>query len=78
MDEKPDLVKIPEAAHILGFKQRKKIDNLIEMGHLNTYSKKNSKLIWLSKKEVYNLPEPLPVPPSPDMVNKLVRKSPVK
>ena len=70
-----DLIKITEAAHILGFKQRKKIDNLIEMKHLTTYSKKNSKLIWLSRNEVYNLPKPLPIPPSPELLNNISTKS---
>ena len=29
-DQEPDLIKVTEAAHILGFKQRKKVDGLIE------------------------------------------------
>ena len=70
-DKEAELVKIPEAAHILGFKQRKKIDDLIEQGHLTPHSKKNSKLIWLSRIEVYDLPKPLPVPPSPDLLNQV-------
>ena len=70
-DKEAELIKIPEAAHILGFKQRKKIDDLIEQGHLTPHSKKNSKLIWLSRKEVYDLPKPLPVPPSPDLLNQI-------
>ena len=63
-----DLIKVAEAAHILGFKQRKKVDSLIEKGHLKTHCKKNSKLIWLSRTEVFNLPEPLPVPPTPELM----------
>jgi hypothetical protein len=70
-----DLIKVAEAAHILGFKQRKKVDSLIEKGHLKTHCKKNSKLIWLSRTEVFNLPEPLPVPPSPDLLNQINEKS---
>ena len=77
-DQETDLIKVTEAAHILGFKQRKKIDNLIEQGHLIPHSKKNSKLIWLSRKEVYDLPKPLPVPPSPDLLNNISRKFPDK
>jgi hypothetical protein len=63
-----DFIKVAEAAHILGFKQRKKVDNLIEKGHLKTHCKKNSKQIWLSRTEVFNLPEPLPVPPTPELM----------
>ena len=63
-----DLIKVPEASHILGFKQRKKVDDLIDKGHLKTQSKKNSKQIWLSRNEVFNLPEPLPVPPTPELL----------
>ena len=75
-DKEAELIKIPEAAHILGFKQRKKIDDLIEQGHLTPHSKKNSKLIWLSRKEVYNRPKPLPVPPSPDLLNQIKSNQP--
>jgi len=67
-DQEADLIKVPEAAHILGFKQRKKVDSLIEKGHLKTHCKKNSKQIWLSRTEVFNLPEPLPVPPTPELL----------
>ena len=63
-----DLIKVAEAAHILGFKQRKKVDNLIEKGYLKTQCKKNSKQIWLSRTEVFNLPQPLPVPPTPELM----------
>ena len=65
-----DLIAIAEAAHILGFKQRKKIDKLIANKFLRTFSKKDSKLIWLSKKEVYELPVALPVPPTKDMLDR--------
>lgn len=63
-----DLIKVPEAAHILGFKQRKKVDELIEKGYLQARLKKNSQQIWLSRTEVFNLPEPLPVPPTPELM----------
>ena len=75
-DQEKDLIKVTEAAHILGFKQRKKVDNLIEKGHLKTHCKKNSKQIWLSRTEVFNLPEPLPVPPSPELLNEIIKKPP--
>jgi hypothetical protein len=76
IDQVQDLVKIPEAAHILGFKQRNKVSELIKKGHLKVHSKKNSKLIWLSRKEVYELPKPLPIPPSPELLNEIIRKPP--
>ena len=75
-EEVEDLIKVTEAAHILGFKQRKKVDLLIEQGHLKTHSKKSSKRMWLSRKEVYNLPKALPVPPSPELLNQIIRKTP--
>tara|TARA_B100000282_G_C31680445_1_gene466467 strand:- start:34 stop:225 length:192 start_codon:yes stop_codon:yes gene_type:complete len=56
--EKDDLIKVAEAAHILGFKQRKKIDLLIKEGFLVIHRKKNSKQIWLSKSQVLALPKP--------------------
>ncbi len=70
-----ELIKVPEAAHILGFKQRKKVSELIKKGHLKVYSKKDSKRIWLSKSEVYNLPKPLPVPPTPELLNSIQSKN---
>ena len=69
-----DLIKVNEAAHILGFKQRRKIDQLIKKGSLKTYSKNNSKQIWLSMTEVFNLPIPLPVPPTPELINSYIKK----
>jgi len=75
-DQETDLIKVTEAAHILGFKQRKKVDNLIEKGHLKTHCKKNSKLIWLSRKEVYDLPKPLPVPPTIELKTPAANKRP--
>ena len=75
-DQEADLIKVPEAAHILGFKQRKKVDSLIEKGHLKTHCKKNSKQIWLSRTEVFNLPEPLPVPPAIELITPATNKRP--
>ena len=75
-DQEPDLIKVTEAAHILGFKQRKKVDNLIKKGHLKTHCKKNSKQIWLSRTEVFNLPEPLPVPPAIELITPATNKRP--
>ena len=75
-DQETDLIKVTEAAHILGFKQRKKVDNLIEKGHLKTHCKKNSKQIWLSRTEVFNLPEPLPVPPTIELITPATSKRP--
>lgn len=66
-----DLIKVKEAAEILGFKQRQKIDELIKEGHLKTYEVKDSKRIWLSREEVYGLPKPLPVPPPEEYFPKL-------
>ena len=56
--ENPDLIKVAEAAHILGFKQRRKVDLLIKEGFLKVHTKKDSKQIWLSKREVLDLPKP--------------------
>ena len=64
--EKVALIKVAEAAHILGFKQRKKIDLLIKKGLLKVQTKKDSKQIWLSKSEVFALPQSLPAKPRID------------
>ena len=66
-----DLIKVKEAAAILGFKQRQKIDELIKEGYLKTYEVKDSKRIWLSREEVYDLPKPLPIPPPEEYFSKL-------
>jgi hypothetical protein len=71
-----DLIKVTEAAHILGFKQRKKVDELIEKGYLQARLKKNSQQIWLSRTEVFNLPAPLPVPPTPELMTTVKVKRP--
>lgn len=64
--ENEELIKVAEAAHILGFKQRKKIDLLIKEGFLKVHTKKDSKQIWLSKSEVFALPKTLPAKPRID------------
>lgn len=64
------LISVEEAAHILGFKQRKKVDLLIAKGYLEIKSKPGSKLKWLDQKEVFELPAPLPVPPPPELFEK--------
>ena len=61
-----NLIGVEEAAHILGFKQRKKVDFLISEGHLKLQKKPLSKRKWLDRKEVLNLPKPLPIPPPPE------------
>ena len=55
--ENPNLIKVAEAAHILGFKQRKKIDLLIKEGFLKVHTKIDSKQMWLSKSQVLDLPK---------------------
>jgi len=61
-----NLIGVEEAAHILGFKQRKKVDSLIAEGYLKLQKKPLSKRKWLDRKEVLNLPKPLPIPPPPE------------
>ncbi|MEC8243452.1 MAG: hypothetical protein VX038_01260 [Verrucomicrobiota bacterium] len=48
----------------------------VEKGHLMTQSKKNSKQIWLSRTEVFNLPESLPVPPTIELITPATNKRP--
>ena len=62
-----NLIGVEEAAHILGFKQRKKVDSLIAEGHLKLQKKPLSKRKWLDRREVLNLPKPLPIPPPPEL-----------
>ena len=64
------LIGVEEAAHILGFKQRKKVDSLIADGHLKLQKKPLSKRKWLDRREVLNLPKPLPIPPPPEYFSK--------
>ena len=72
--EETELIKVAEAAYILGFKPRAKVDLLIKKGHLKVHSKKGNKQIWLSRAEVYNLPKALPVPPTPELLKSLQSK----
>ena len=62
-----NLIGVEEAAHILGFKQRKKVDSLIAEGYLKLQKKPLSKRKWLDRREVLNLPKPLPIPPPPEL-----------
>ena len=64
-----DLIGVAEAAHILGFKQRKKVDQLIKDGYLKTFFKKDSSRIFLSRKAVYQLPKPLPASPPAHLIH---------
>ena len=66
-----DLISLKDAAAILGFKQKNKINDYIKEGYLKTYEMKGSKRMWLSKKEVYSLPQPLPIPPPEEYFIKL-------
>jgi hypothetical protein len=65
------LISQKEAAAILGFKQTYKITEYIKAGILTKFEKPGSKLIWICKKQVLQLPEPLPVPPPEDIFRTL-------
>ena len=65
-----DLIPIAEAAHILGFKQRSKVDILIKNGLLKVFPREGNRRIFLSRKEVFNLPNALPTPPPPELIHK--------
>ena len=65
-----NLIGVEEAAHILGFKQRKKVEFLISEGHLKLQKKPLCKRKWLDRREVLNLPKPLPIPPPPEFFSK--------
>ena len=70
--EKEDtLISQKEVAQILGFKQTYKITEYIKAGILTKFEKPGSKLIWVCKKQVLQLPEPLPVPPPEDVFRTL-------
>jgi hypothetical protein len=70
--EKEDtLISQKEAAAILGFKNNQQVTNYIKEGILTKFEKTGSKLIWISRKQVLQLPEPLPVPPPEDVFRKL-------
>lgn len=66
-----DLIKVKEAAEILGFKQTTKINQYIKAGILTKFEKPGNKRIWVSKELVLQLPEPLPVPPCDDVFRTL-------
>lgn len=71
-NEKEDtLISQKEAAAILGFKQTIKISEYIKTGLLEKIDKPGSKRTWVSKKQVLQLPEPLPVPPPEDVFRTL-------
>jgi len=70
--EKEDtLISQKEAAAILGFKTNQQVTKYIKEGSLKKFEKPGSKLIWVSKKQVLELPEPLPVPPPEDVFKTL-------
>ena len=70
-EKKDTLISQKEAAQILGFKQTRTIAEYIKTGILTKFEKPGSKLIWVSKEQVLEIPEPLPVPPSEDVVRAL-------
>ena len=70
--EKEDtLISQKEAAAILGFKTNQQVTKYIKEGILKKFEKHGSKLIWVCKKQILELPEPLPVPPPEDVFRKL-------
>jgi hypothetical protein len=71
IDSNPDLISQKEAAQILGFKQTRTITEYIKAGILTKLEKPGSKLIWICKKQVLQLPEPLPVPPPKNVFKQL-------
>jgi hypothetical protein len=70
-EKKDTLISQKEAAAILGFKNTYKITEYIKAGILTKFEKPGSKLIWICKKQVLQLPEPLPVPPPEDVFRTL-------
>ena len=70
-ENKDTLISQKEAAAILGFKNTYKITEYIKAGILTKFEKPGSKLIWICKKQVLQLPEPLPVPPPEDVFRTL-------
>ena len=71
IENNPDLISQKEAAEILGFKQTTSISQYIKEGILTKLEKPGSKRIWICKKQVLQLPEPLPVPPPEDVFRTL-------
>jgi hypothetical protein len=70
-EKKDTLISQKEAAQILGFKQTRTIAEYIKTGILTKFEKPGSKLIWVSKEQVLEIPEPLPVPPPEDVFRTL-------
>ena len=70
-ENKDTLISQKEAAAILGFKNTYKITEYIKAGILTKFEKSGSKLIWVSKEQVLEIPEPLPVPPPEDVFRTL-------
>ena len=70
-EKKDTLISQKEAAQILGFKQTGTIAEYIKTGILTKFEKPGSKLIWVSKEQVLEIPEPLPVPPPEDVFRTL-------
>jgi len=65
------LIGQKEASLILGFKTNQMVTQYIKEGILKKFEKPGSKLIWVSKKQVLELPKPLPVPPPEDVFKTL-------
>jgi predicted SPOUT superfamily RNA methylase MTH1 len=65
------LIGQKEASLILGFKTNQQVSKYIKEGILTKFEKPGSKLIWVSKKQVLELPKPLPVPPPEDVFKTL-------
>ena len=70
-EKKDTLISQKEAAQILGFKQTRTIAEYIKTGILTKFEKPVSKLIWVSKEQVLEIPEPLAVPPPEDVLRTL-------
>jgi hypothetical protein len=71
IESNTDLISQKEAAEILGFKQTTSISKYIKEGILTKLEKPGSKLIWVSKEQVLQIPKPLPVPPPEDVFRTL-------
>jgi len=71
VENNSDLISQKEAAEILGFKQTTSISKYIKEGILTKLEKPGSKLIWVSKEQVLQIPKPLPVPPPDDVFRTL-------
>ena len=65
------LISQKEAAAILGFKTNQQVTKYIKEGILTKFEKNGSKLIWVCKKQVLKIPEPLPIPPPEDIFRTL-------